>query len=270
MATARMLLAAALIAAAGAPGCSLNLKPGAESIFEAFSDEIPPRELAAMAIDEYDPNNRAIGTLGLANAYFADEPVYIALFARNIKDEDPAVRAAAARGLANHGQPAHAALLIEALADKEDLVRLEAARGLQRLHSDDAIAPLMQAMREPDPRSKAAAEPNPEVRAEAAGALGQYARVEVLQGLMDGLDDSDLSVNRACLSSLKTLTGQDYGLDHQAWARWLARSPGQEFAGQQIYMYPVFQRDYTWWEHLPLVPKPPNEKPAPPAGLPRG
>jgi hypothetical protein len=268
--TARTTAAALLAAACALAGCSFNLRPGAESLFDALSDEIPPGQLAAMAIDEYDPNARAIGTLGLANAYFADEPVYIALFVRNIKDEDPAVRAASARGLANHGQPSHAALLIEALKDKETLVRLEAARGLQRLHSDEAVVPLMKAMKEPSDRSKEPAETEPEVRAEAATALGQYARVEVLLALMDGLDDPDLSVNRACHFSLRTLTGQDYGLDHAAWARWMARSQGQEFAGQQIYMYPVFRRDYAWWEHLPLVPPPPNEKPAPPAGLPRG
>jgi hypothetical protein len=259
-----MALAALFVA-----GCELNLKPGAESILEALDTSRSPAELAQMAIDKYDPNARYIGTLGLANEPFANEPVYIRLFTDNLKDPEPVVRAAAARGLGNHGQPEHALLLVETLKDPDKLVRLESARALQRLHNPGAITPLITATRAPDPRSPQPSEADGSVRAEAAFALGQYAEVPVLQALVACLDDRELAVNNAALESLRTLTGQDLGLDRTMWAAWL-KDNKDPFAARGMYRYPVFYRDLKWYEHIPFVPKPANEIPGAPAGMPRG
>jgi len=270
MPTARRLFALALLAVASGAGCELNVKPGAQSIFDAFQETYTQSELVAMSMDEYDANNRYVGTLGLATLPFAGEPLYVMQFVANSRDADAAVRVAAIRGLGMHGDPSHVPILVGSLADKDRLVRLEAARGLQRLHNDAAIDPLIVAMREPDTRNtKLQAEPEAEVRAQAAHALGQYAARKVLQALIAGLDDADLSVNRASLSSLRTLTGQDLGIDRAAWLAWLDQT-SEPFAGRSVYYYPVFHRDKTFFEHLPFVPAPPNETPAPPAGLPLG
>jgi HEAT repeat protein len=254
------------------PACDLNLRPGAESIFEAFDARRSPPELAAMAIDQYDANNRYIGTLGLATMPFASEPLYIRLFVDNIRDDDPAVRGAAARGLANHGRPEHAPLLVAAMKDQDRGVRVEAARGLQRLHNPAAIDGLLVSMREPlMPRAGRAVLPgesDAEVRAEAAWALGQYPQNRVLQALISGLDDSDLSVNRSALIALRTLTGEDFGYSRGAWLEWLSRTR-DPFAGRGEYNYPVFHRRHRLYEYLPFVPEPPNEIAAPPAGMPR-
>jgi hypothetical protein len=255
-------------------GCELQVKPGAESIFEAFGPQLSPTQLAEMAMDPYDPNSRARGTIGLANAHFANQPIYLRLFEDNIDDPDPAVRSAAARGLANHGEPRHTPLLTAALSDGDPMVRLEAARGLQRLHDPAAVTPLLVALRAPeapDPRTGAApgpGEPEPEIRAEAADALGQYAEMRVLHALVAALDDADLAVNRRALDSLRTLTGQDLGVDRGAWADWLTRAT-DPFAGRQLYTYPVFRRRLRLYEYIPFVPKPQNETAAPPAGIPR-
>ncbi|MEX2219580.1 MAG: HEAT repeat domain-containing protein [Phycisphaerales bacterium] len=266
-ATTRAALLLPLLAAAlGA--CAFNTRPGATSILEAFDTRRTPLELAAMAEDEYDANNRYLGTLGLAGLPFAGEPLYIWRFETNARDTDPAVRIAALRGLAAHGDPSHVPTLLAALADKDPLVRQEAARGLQRLHSEAAIDPLMLAMREPDPRRPSPRqETEPAVRAQAAHALGQYAQRRVLQGLIAGLGDADLAVNRASLASLRTLTGQDLGLDHGAWIVWLDQS-SDPFAGRSVYYYPVFSREPRLYELLPFIPGPPNEVAAPPAGYP--
>ena len=262
-----MVIAMALLPLAG---CDMNLRPGSESLIEAMGGTYTPGEMAQMAINPYDANDRYMGTLSLANENFANEPPYIKLFEDNLNDPEPSVRAAAARGLANHGEPVHAALLVKTLNDPDKLVRLEAARGLQRLHESGAIDPLIRAMREPDPRNlKEPAEAEAYVRTEAAMALGQYPEKRVVQALIAGLDDSELAVNRASLDSLRILTGQDFGLDRGAWADWAARST-DPFAAQGIYTYPVFERDLRWFEHVPFVPKPRNEVAAPPAGLPRG
>jgi hypothetical protein len=250
--------------------CDLQFKPGAEGLLDALNTEVAPAELAAMAMDPYDANSRYKGTMGLANAYFGNLPAYLALFSDNINDPDPAVRAAAARGLAHHGEPEHAPLLIKALSDKHKVVRLEAARGLQRLHSPAAVDPLMKAMRDFDPRdTRGTHEPEPEVRAEAADALGQYDEIRVLHALIAAMDDSDLAVSRRVLASLRTLTGQDFGLERAAWAGWLSRAK-DPFAGKTLYHYPTFSRPLRMYEYIPFVPKPANEVPAPPAGVPRG
>jgi HEAT repeat protein len=179
------------------------------------------------------------------------------------------VRAAAIRGLANHGEPRHVAQITPLLTDANPMVRVEAARGLQRLHDPSAVDPLIVAVREPDPRSESIpAENEPEVRTEAAAALGQYAEDRVLRALISALDDTDLAVNRAALRSLRILTGQDLGLDSVAWESWKAKAD-DPFAARGLYTYPAYSRKQRLYEYIPLVPKPPNERPAPPTGLPR-
>lgn len=250
--------------------CETNFKPGAQTIFEALGGANPsPLEMSLMATDKYDANARYLGTLGLARENFSGEPIYMKLFETNVKDADPMVRAAAIRGLANHGEPRHAEAIAEMLADKNVIVRVEAARGLQRLHNPEVIDTLITALREADPRDPGRqAEADPQVRAEAAAALGQYAENRVLRELIGALDDSDLAVNRNALASLRTLTGQDLGLDRLSWHEWedKAETP---FAGRQLYTYPVYSRKTRLYEYIPFVPKPPNEVTAPPAGLPR-
>ncbi len=226
-----------------------------------------------MATDRYDANARYVGTLALANESFAGDPIYLKLFETNINDVDPAVRLAAIRGLANHGEPRHVNAITPLLKDDNVLVRIEAARALQRLHNEDAIEPLLVSCRQPDPYNpNDSSESEPEVRAEAAFALGQYDTAKVVRNLIKALDDTDLSVNRSAQHSLKTLTGQDFGLDAHAWQDWSDKAmdkSGTLFLGRGLYTYPVYNRKKRIYEYLPFVPKPPNEVAAPPAGMPR-
>ena len=220
------------------------------------------------ATDPYDADKRYRGTLALAMRDFASEPVYLKLFTDNIKDRDSSVRAAAARALGAHGGPEHAPLLIEALKDTDVSVRAEAARGLQRLHSADAVDPLITHVREPVLVSASEnAEPDSDVRAECASALGQYREPKVLSALIAALSDSRLQVNRNTLDALRTLTGQDFGYDRPAWQAWYDKTP-QHFAAGRPYRYPAFKRDKTWIERLPFVSPPPNEESNTPAGMP--
>lgn len=241
-------------------GCALTeMKPGARSIFQVFETE-SPSEAAASAIDPYDPDRRFRGTLLLANAPWANSPIYIKVFTDNADDEDPGVRAAAVRGIANHGSPDLVPLVMDRLVDSDASVRLEAARALQRLHNPKAVPVLVNAL---DPEK----EQDIEVRSEAAIALGQYAQPNVIDALIKSLQDENLSMNRGSLIALRTLTGQDFGFDRGAWAAWNKSEPST-FAARSVYMYPAFNRDKRWYEHIPFVPPPPNEATSTPAGLP--
>lgn len=244
---------------------------GATSLL-GLAQPVSPTEAAEMALDEYNPDARARGTVLLANAYFGDQEPYLELYVDHIDDPDPAVRAAAARALSIHGSPEHVPLLIQRLdpaTEPSEAVRLEAARALQRIHNTQAVPTLLAAIRRPIPTDpEAGGEPNPDVRAEAAIALGQYAEPRVFEGLVVALEERHLAVNTAARDALRTITGQDFGFDRRAWARWY-ETVTDPFAGRGEYRYPVFQRDRRIHEVLlPFLPEPPNEPSAPPVGMP--
>lgn len=246
-------------------GVFAGVKPGSEGLLQDLFAEPSPTDAVEMSVDEYDADKRYRGTNLLANAPFAGEAVYIDLFIANASDEDPAVRSAAVRGLANHGSTEHAPLLAERLRDPDKLVRIEAARALQRIHNPVVVETLLIAVKEGD--LDADAEPDPQVRAQAADALGQYAENRVVRGLMATLTDSNFLVISRARQSLRTLTGQDFGFDHKAWIAW-EKETKDLFAAQGVYRFPGYQRERRFVEYLPFVPQPPNQQGSVPIGMP--
>lgn len=238
---------------------SADLRPGATSILTMFA-EPTPEEAVAMATDPHDADKRYRGTLLLGTQPYAGEAVYMKLFDDNAKDKDPGVRTAAMRAIANHGSEEQVPTLLKALGDPDKLVRIEAARGLQRIHSNSAVDPLIKSL-------NPTAEPVPEVRAEAADALGQYREPRVVEALIRVLEDTNLAVNAKTLRSLQTLTGQNFGFDRRAWLDW-TKSTKELFAAGGVYKYPAFSREKTLLEYLPFVPLPPNEVSTTPVGMP--
>ena len=245
------------------PACGAfeNVKPGATSLLEVFVPQETPGEAAEMALDQYDPDSRFSGTRLLANAHFGGEDVYIELYEDAARDEDAGVRWAGVRALGLHGSPEHVPLVIERLIDEPDrLVRAEAARTLQRIHNPIATEPLLRAMDQE-------LEPEPEVRSAAAHALGQYAQPKVVQALIASLNDPSLAVNHSTILALRTLTGQDFGIETRAWLDWYDATDDL-FAARTTYTYPAFERNKRLLEYLPFIPPPPNETASTPVGMP--
>jgi hypothetical protein len=250
-------------------GCdSLSDARGASSLFD-IGAPVSPEQAAQMSINQFNADERARGTLLLANSWFGGEPIYMELYQDNINDWDAGVRMASVRALGNHGSPEHAPLIIERLNDEDERVRLEAARALQRLHSPDAVEPLLSRIVEPAIMAESGdrGESDPRVRAEAANALGQYAEPRVIEGLIRSLDDRQLAVNMASRQSLQTLTGQDFGQDRAEWLTWYEQVD-DPFRGRTAYMFPVFERGRRLIEFLPLTAPPPNEVASTPTGMP--
>ncbi len=234
---------------------------GAKSLL-ALARPMSPGVAARMAINPDSADERYIGTLKLANAYFGGQQIYIELYEKAVTDESANVRSAGVRGLANHGTPDHVPILVATLRDSDRNVRLESARGLQRLHNPVAIPELIRVIDD-----SSGYEEDPDVRAEAADALGQYANSRVLSPLIGALADHSLIVNVSAADSLKTLTGQQFRLDRVAWFAWY-KDADDPFAGRTTFYYPVFHRDKKWYEWIPFVSQPPNEPPATPVGMP--
>lgn len=249
-------------------GCAADpYRPQTDSILD-FLQGPSPEFVAQMAIDPYDADRRYRGTVLLAGATFAGEEKYMNLFRLYTKDEDSAVRGAAARAVANHGTPEDATYLIPLLDDPDEIVRREAARGLQRLHNTAAIPHLIRKLSTvPQPGSDAKPEDDTQVRADAALALGQYASTTVVEALVTALDDPQLAVNRSTLESLRTLTGQDLGYSRTEWTRWLRSQDQSPTIAQGVFVYPGYERDLKWYEWVPFVPKPRLEKPGVPTGF---
>jgi hypothetical protein len=230
------------------------------SILAPLFKQTSPVEAAAWASDPHDADKRARGMNLLANAPFGGAEAYLNLYRERLEDESAPVRAVAARSLGLHGTPEDAARIAPLLSSEAIIVRLEAARALQRLHNPEAVGPLIE-------RLSDAKEPEPSVRAEAAGALGQYAEGRVLQALIQALADASLLVNTAAYDSLRTLTGNDeLAMDRKAWTRW-AKDNTAPFAGRRAYVYPVFSRDKRWLDYVPFMPPVPNETASTPVGF---
>ncbi len=242
-------------------GCNAfdDVPRGTESLLQVLVPQTTPTQAANMATDEYSAENRYRGTTLLSNAEFGGEGVYLELYLDGMSDEDSGVRSASVRALGRHGDPEHVDLIVNALNDEVEGVRIEAARALQRVHSARAIKPLIEAINEDE-------EPNVDVRAAAADALGQYRESEVVQALVASLRDSRLVVNNRVQHSLLILTGQNFGIDRRAWIDWY-NSTDDLFAAAQPYTYPVFNRKKKIVEYLPFVPQPPNEITSTPVGM---
>ena len=208
-----------------------------------------PREAALGAFNIYDPDLRCSSVNLLAAAPFGGEPEYVRVYGLLVDDADPTVRAACAAALGLHGGVANVGKLLERLGDPVAFVRWEAAKALQKIHSREAITPLLAAMAEDE---------DADVRMAAAVALGQYAERRVFSALVAALEDSHYSVVAAAQRSLETLTGYDFGSDSQMWWAW-AEETGDLFAHQKRYAWQPYEKPVGMMQKVKFWKK----KPAP-------
>jgi HEAT repeat protein len=249
-------------------GITSNVRPGATSILDVVA---PPDPSVALkeAADPFRSELRYRGTQTLtalsleagATPIASQEPA-LGILRNNLADSDPGVRSLAARALGSFGDETDALQIAALLADTDPQVRTEAARALQRLHDPNVVDALLA-------RLSQDAEPDPQVRLEVATALAQYRQTKVVDALIASLDDEHLGVNRRTQASLRTLTGQDFGLSRASWQAWYRAIPSaqQVFAASTGYVHPAYTRARKWYEYIPLVPQPPNETPGTPAGM---
>ncbi len=250
-------------------GCQAvsGVRPGATSILDVVAPP-DPNEALEDAQDPFRSELRYRGTqtltglsINTSQPIASREPA-LSVLRTNLGDEDPGVRALAARALGSFGDASDAPQVALLLEDEDANVRIEAARALQRLHDPALVDALLR-------RLDSIAENEAGVRLEAATALGQYRQTRVVEGLIASLDDEHLGVNQRTLRSLRTLTGMDLGTNRATWQAWYRQQASAQavFASGRNYTYPTYDRRQKWYEYIPLVPKPPNEAPGVPAGM---
>ena len=231
-----------------------------DSILAPVFKTVTPADAAAWAADPYDADKRARGMNLLANAPFGGAEAYVKLYRERLKDDNAPVRAMACRALGLHGNAQDVPRIVPLARAEEPLVRLEAVRALQRLHNSEAVKVLIERLSQDK-------ESEPELRAEAASALGQYAEGNVMQSLIASLADPSLLVNKNAHDSLRTLTGNDaLPADRKPWVEW-SKATEKPFANRRAYVFPVFWREKRWLDYVPFMPAVPNETASSPVGF---
>lgn len=140
-----------------------------------------------------------------------------AMLGNPAKDELARAQAARSLGLIATGAGQVPALL-KALADPSPIVRHEAAETLGIHRVAEATGPLEAMI------SGAAPDPVAEPRRAAAKALGRIRSRASVDPLVAALADRDPGVARLAADSLQAVTGQDFGMDRQAWSKWAAEN----------------------------------------------
>ncbi len=176
----------------------------------------PDVAAAAKRVQSPDPDIRREAVLELGRGGVRDvetlKKVLELLTAVLQEDEEPLMRAAAAASLGNRKQRAATINLVAALKDDSPLVRQEVLRALVKIHDPDAVPALVLTLE---------MDPAPEVRTEAATALGQFEGATIPPTLVKALDDKSLSVRSAASEALQEISGKSYGLDKERWQQWL-------------------------------------------------
>ena len=255
------MAALAVLAALGAGGCE-TLNSDLSGLTDAITQP-SPGEAARWMIDPNDADKRRKGTVIIANSGLGAVPANVSWYRDRVQNErDPIVLAVSIDALARHGAPDDARIIAPQLAHEDFQVRWAAARGLQRLHHPEVLGPLLTVLRNDGEAT--------DVRVAAALALGQYPGDRAFQGLIAALNKRELAVNRAALESLSTMTGQDFGLDSNAWTAWYEQpdiGPEHAFDRGSEYLYPVYDRDVSWLERVAFWSTPKFEERSQPAGL---
>ncbi|MEX2307182.1 MAG: HEAT repeat domain-containing protein [Pirellulales bacterium] len=123
-------------------------------------------------------------------------------------EPDPLVRQAVANAIAEFRTPMAQQVLEAGLADENEAVRVAGCQALGRRAEAASVASLANVLR---------TEKDIDVRLAAAEALGKIKSPEAIQALVVALDDRDPALQYVGVQSMKSITGEDYGPNVQAW-----------------------------------------------------
>jgi len=204
------------------------------------------KELVAWAFDPNDPDKRREGVIGLSSRDWGLEEPYLKGYAALLKtDEDPLVRAAAARALGRAGEAKYAPAVTRGLLDRDAAVRQDAATALDRVYDANSAMYL---------RDRAVSDTDQDVRAKCCRALRHHRDAAAVRALADCLDDKEFAVRYQAHRSLVEIVGRDLGYEPYDWA--------DAASGQALPPKPAAPPDRPWWDWMGVT-RPPGPAPAP-------
>jgi hypothetical protein len=194
----------------------LGALAGCQSIWRPQFWPFPERELTtyhtpAMRVDAVrEFGTRSKGVDSPEQRQITDQ------LARQMQIEpDPLVRHAVVEAIAEFHTPMAQQVLEAGLADQDEAVRVACCKALGRRAEEGvanvgqtSVASLANVLRSDD---------DIDVRLAAAEALGHMKSPEAIQALLVALEDRDPAMQYAGVQSMKSITGEDYGPDVQAW-----------------------------------------------------
>ncbi len=136
--------------------------------------------------------------------------------AKLLSDDSDSVRLAAITLLDDQLDPSTAPAIRKALEDDPAAgVRSVAAKALGGLKDEKAVDLLMNSLIEDGGEG---------VRKESATALGKIGDEKAVPALIEGTNDGYKDVQLCAASSLKELTGEDFGRNYKEWKSWYTRT----------------------------------------------
>jgi len=206
----RVALAMAALVLAG--GC------GGQSGGQRFKEWLSPTptvvQIGRLRSEQADERREAAQAVA-ANREARQDPSVVKIFCLLARsDEDPMVRSAAARGLADmESEEVVPALSQVAASDRSPYVRCDAVASLARQAKPECVPPLVRTVQD---------DSSADVRTAAAASLRQFKDVAAAKALVAALDDSSLGVARKAWESLRYMTGQNLPRQAQPWDDFLA------------------------------------------------
>ncbi len=184
----------------------LKVRKAVATVLSRKADDRFNTPLAQVLATEKDASIRVVAASGLVGASAAEA------LTKALSDLDVGVRLASIEGLAKAGDSQ--ALSKAAKQDKDPKVRAAAVQAFARVKNPPTDS-LLLALNDPDSGVKRAA-------AEVLGGLTDKTAVRPLIVAMQG---QPISTRRAISETLKKLTGEDLGMDQQAWTKWWQGQP---------------------------------------------
>jgi HEAT repeat protein len=190
-----------------------EIRKNAIRALEKIGDSGAVEPLVSMLRGEREKGIRqmAIASLGKMGPS-AVAPLIVAL-----KDEDPEIRRNAIWALEKIGDPRAVEPLVSMLErEREASIRQAVVVSLGKM-GPPAIKPLITALKERDHT----------VRKSAAEALGNIRDRQAVKPLIMAMQGEPLSVRRSISDALQAITGQNFGLDNEAWTKWWEEQSNQ-------------------------------------------
>jgi bilin biosynthesis protein len=147
-----------------------------------------------------------------------------------LKNRDERVRCGAAKALGDIGDPAAVKALVKKLKDKG---RFNVFEGVRTIHSEQVCCNAARALGKIGDDSayehlvKKLTEFNDDMRAAAAGGLGDLKDERAIWPLVDRMRDRSYGVRIEAQDALYVLTGKDLGDEYKDWKKWYENKYGK-------------------------------------------